>query len=120
MKSTWSDQPAQSLGPRAGAEPAPGKFAERLKRIRIKRKLTQAELARAAGMQPSAIAHFEADRRKPGYDSLIALANGLMVSVDTLLGAELRTTAFRHEERLTARDRAHIQGIIDLMTDDKS
>lgn len=119
MKSIASDLPAKTLMPGTGLRLEADKFAERLKKIRMKRKLTQAELARMAGMQPSAIAHFEADRRKPGYDSLIALANGLMVSIDTLIGVEARTTAFRHEEMLSAKDRAHIQGIIDMMTEDK-
>lgn len=70
-------------------------------------------------MQPSAIAHFEGDRRKPSFDNIRALAQALNVSADYLLGAEAGATAFRNEENLSAADREHIQGIIDMMVNKK-
>jgi len=94
-------------------------FAERLRHIRDKRELSQSELARRAGMQPSAIAHFEADRRKPSFDNVRALAKALDVSADYLLGTTEATTAFRDEHRLSANDRVYVQGIIDMMIGSK-
>lgn len=65
-------------------------FKDRLRFIRERRKMSQSDLARAADMEPSAIAHFEAGRRKPGLDSLRALCKGAMVSADYLLGLSER------------------------------
>ena|SRR3569833_32354 len=97
----------------------PGSFGARLRKIREDRGLSQSELARQAGMQPSAIAHFEADRRKPSFDNAKALAQALEISADYLLGSNQATTAFRDEQKLSTRDRDYIQGIIDMMISKK-
>ena len=98
---------------------APKDFASRLRKTRETRELSQSELAREAGMQPSAIAHFEAGRRKPSFDNVRAFAKALKVSADYLLGAQAATTAFRDEDKLSAKDRLFIQNIIDTMIKDK-
>jgi transcriptional regulator with XRE-family HTH domain len=97
----------------------PVDFPTRLRKTRENRELSQSELAREAGMQPSAIAHFEAGRRKPSFDNVRALARALKVSADYLLGTQTATTAFRNEDRLSAKDRSFIQNIIDTMIKDK-
>lgn len=97
----------------------PPTFAARLKKQRENRELTQSDLARLAGLQPSAIAHFEAGRRKPSFDNVRSLAKALSISADYLLGSSAPTTAFRHEDKLSARDRDIIQGMIDSMTSKK-
>lgn len=97
----------------------PPTFAARLKSIRDDRELSQSELARLTGMQPSAIAHFEAERRKPSFDNVRALAKALNVSADYLLGTGNATTAFRDEKKLSAKDRDFIQGVIDTMVNKK-
>ena len=56
----------------------PADFASRLRHIREQRGVSQSELAREAGMQPSAIAHFEAGRRKPSFDNVRSLAKALI------------------------------------------
>jgi transcriptional regulator with XRE-family HTH domain len=94
-------------------------FASRLRKTRENRELSQSELAREAGMQPSAIAHFEAGRRKPSFDNVRALAKALKVSADYLLGTKDATTAFRDEDKLSTKDRLFIQNIIDTMLKDK-
>jgi transcriptional regulator with XRE-family HTH domain len=66
----------------------PTEFAERLRKIREEKGLTQAELAQRSGLQPSAIAHFEAGRRSPSLDNLRRLADALSVTLDYLLGRE--------------------------------
>src|SRR5690349_7017128 len=97
----------------------PLSFAYRLREMREKRELSQSELARDAGMQPSAIAHFEAGRRKPSFDNVRALARALKVSGDYLLGTQAATTAFRDEDKLSKNDRIFIQNLIDTMIKDK-
>lgn len=98
---------------------SPATFAERLKKIRDDRDLSQSDLARLAGMQPSAIAHFEADRRKPSFENVRALAKALSVSADYLLGMGAATTAFRDEAKLSVKDRELIQSVIDTMLSKK-
>jgi len=93
----------------------PTTFGARLREIRDKRELSQSDLARKAGMQPSAIAHFEADRRKPSFDNARALAKALDISADYLLGSNEATTAFRDEDKLSTKDRDYVQEIIDMM-----
>lgn len=101
-----------------GANEADG-FGARLTAAREARGLSQAELAKLAGLQPAAIGHFERDRRKPSFANVRALARALNISSDYLLGRsssmEGTTTAFRGEENLSHADREHIQMMIDLM-----
>jgi transcriptional regulator with XRE-family HTH domain len=90
-------------------------FAARLREVRERLGLSQAQLAERTGLQPSAIAHFEAERRKPSFDNVRRLAKALLISADYLLGVPT-VTAFRDEDKLTPDDRAHIQGLIDRFT----
>ena len=96
-------------------------FADRLQKIRDDRKLSQSDLARKAGLQPSAIAHFEAGRRRPSFANIRTLALALDVSTDYLLGAgQSGTTAFRNEEKLSDEDRKFIQDIINTRVQNKT
>jgi len=61
-------------------------FAHRLRVIRQRRDFSQSDLARAAGLEPSAIAHMEAGRRLPSYQTMRGLVLALDVSADFLLG----------------------------------
>ena len=97
----------------------PNNFASRIRKMRDDRKLSQSELAREAGMQPSAIAHFEAGRRKPSFNNVRALTKALKVTADYLLGTQVTTTAFRGEYKLTVKDRAFVQNVIDVMIKSK-
>ena len=94
-------------------------FGDRLAQAREKRELSQAELAKRAGLQAAAIGHFERGRRKPSFANVRALAKALNVSSDYLLGRtedmKGATTAFRGEEELTDADREHIQLMINVM-----
>ena len=64
------------------SQPFPG----RLRTARAKRALSQAGLAKRAGLQSSAISHFETGTRKPSFDNLRRLADALDVTTDYLLG----------------------------------
>lgn len=59
---------------------------ERLHVARRCKGWTQEELAQATGLQPSAIAHFEAGRRTPSVSNLRKLSIALNMSCDWLLG----------------------------------
>ena len=47
---------------------------------------TQADLAKATGLQPAAVSHFETGSRLPSVPNLVRLAKALRVSTDWLLG----------------------------------
>lgn len=61
-------------------------FWERLKQARADRGWTQRELARRAGMHPTAISHFENGAREPSLRNLVALIEALRVKAKVLLG----------------------------------
>jgi transcriptional regulator with XRE-family HTH domain len=65
---------------------SPDIFSQRLRAGRELRELNQAELARRAGLQASAVSHFETGARKPSFDNLKRLADALDVTTDYLLG----------------------------------
>ena len=60
--------------------------SERLVLLRKSRSLTQKQLASEMQLSELAIQHYEAQRRKPAFDVLIALADFFDVSLDYLVG----------------------------------
>jgi transcriptional regulator with XRE-family HTH domain len=62
-----------------------GRLAEGLRRQRIERGLTQTEMARLAGVSPSAVSQVETGHRGLALDTLLTLSDALGVSIDTLL-----------------------------------
>lgn len=74
--------------PRLHEERALGRLARGLSGVRAQRHLTQADLARLAGVSASAISQAEAGRRGLSLDTVVRLADQLQVSIDSLLGNE--------------------------------
>jgi len=87
-------------------------FSERLKAARERRGLSQVELAKKAGLQPTAISHFETAGRSPSFDNLRRLSDALSVSTDYLMGRSdneemvgpSADSLFRDMEKLSAED----------------
>ncbi|MFP5377534.1 MAG: helix-turn-helix domain-containing protein [Acidimicrobiia bacterium] len=67
-------------------ERALGRLARGLELLRKQRNLSQADLARLAGVTASAISQAEAGRRGLSLDTLLALSERLGVTIDQLLG----------------------------------
>jgi len=61
-------------------------FSRRLKEIRERRGWNQSELANKAGLQATAISHFETGGRVPSFENMRRLADALNVSIDYLTG----------------------------------
>jgi transcriptional regulator with XRE-family HTH domain len=88
-------------------------FPQRLQALREKRGLSQEELAKRAGLQGTAISHFETGTRKPSFDNLRRLADALETTVDYLMGRTSDPAAvvtegdqlFRDFEHLTTEER---------------
>ena len=63
-------------------------FAEQVRKKREALGLSQSELARMLGTDPSHVAHYEAGRREPTFGNSVSMAKALGVSMDYLAGNE--------------------------------
>lgn len=84
-------------------EAALGRLGRGLAQLRRERHLSQADLARIAGVTPSAISQAESGRRGLALDTLLVIAEQVGVSLDTLLSANPATgyVVVRHDRRVT-------------------
>ena len=86
--------------------------------------MSQVELAKATGLPPTSIAHFEGGGRKPSFDSLRKLANALNVTTDYLLGrvdepdmAQAADPLARHGAKLTEENRWLAEDFMRMLAD---
>ena len=63
-------------------------FGNTLKTLRLRKNMTQAQLAQKLGLTKSVISAYETGLRLPSYDILIHIARIYNVSTDYLLGIE--------------------------------
>lgn len=63
-------------------------FGNALKTLRLRKNMTQAQLAQKLGLTKSVISAYETGLRLPSYDILIHIARIYNVSTDYLLGIE--------------------------------
>lgn len=87
-------------------------FSKRLYELRVRKDLTQEELAKGVGTSRSAIANYEQGKRQPSFDMLDTIADFFNVDVDFLLGGE-RTTRIltsSQEQIVTIMDALNEQG----------
>lgn len=63
-------------------------FGNTLKTLRLRKDITQAQLANKLGLTKSVISAYETGLRLPSYDILIHIARIYNVSTDYLLGIE--------------------------------
>lgn len=63
-------------------------FKDRLREVRLKRGLTQGQLADAVGLKYQTISRLELGREKPTYETAIKLTKALDVSYDYLFGRD--------------------------------
>lgn len=61
-------------------------FAQRLREIRISKKITQKSVADYLKIKETSYQHYEYGKREPNYETLVKLANFFNVSSDYLLG----------------------------------
>lgn len=92
---------------------AASRLAEGLRRLRTERGMTQSEVARLAGVSPSAVSQAESGQRGLALETLLTLADALGISLDDLLG---RTPSAGYV--LARRDRIPPRrGIVALLDD---
>ncbi len=90
-------------------------FGDKLKALRIERKLTQKQLADQVGVTISTISSYESGSRYPSYDILISLSRIFHVSTDYLLGLEKAKTV--DVNGLSVREIEVIRRLISLLKD---
>ena len=79
-------RPMATRSPRGKGKTFAEEFGERLKAARDRRKLTQEEVAEAAGLQASRLSEYESGRLAPQLERAAKLAAALGVSLDELVG----------------------------------
>ena len=100
-------------------------FKDRLRAARDGlRGMSQAELAKATGLPPSSIAHFEGGTRKPSFDNLRKLATALNVTTDYLLGrvddpdmASAADPLYRYGTKLTEQNRVLAEDFMRMLAE---
>lgn len=65
------------------------KYGNRIAELREKKGWTQEELAASIGITRAALSHYEKNRRKPDFETLMQLADIFEVSIDYLIGRTL-------------------------------
>ena len=109
---------AKSNAARRRSKPATSRiFRERLRAARDRWGWTQSDLARAAGLQPSALSHYESGARRPSFTNLSRLAAALEVSTDYLVGHERKAPAGGDDlaaqiARLRPADRETVRALV--------
>jgi transcriptional regulator with XRE-family HTH domain len=94
-------------------ERAIGRLADGLRELRTTRRLSQSDVARIAGVSPSAISQAESGYRGLGLDTVIAIAEGFGVSLDHLLEAPTNPGyVIARRDRTTSR-----RGVTSLLDD---
>lgn len=81
-----------------------------LKNLRVKKNLTQAQLAQKLGITKSVISAYETGLRLPSYDILIHIAKIFNVSTDYLLGVEKK-----HEIDLSGLSEEEVKALLALI-----
>lgn len=71
-------------------------MGERLRELRLRRKISQEEVAKHIGITRSAYSHYEINNRQPVYDTLIKLAAFFDVSLDYIIGGAQHTAPSDH------------------------
>lgn len=76
------------------------RFGDRLNSLRMERKISQAELAKALKVSKGTIGNYEASIRFPKREMLEAIADYFNVSMDYLMGYDNSIPEYDLEERL--------------------
>lgn len=67
-------------------------MGERLRALRLQKKISQGEVARYIGITRSAYSHYEINNRQPVYETLIKLSAYFDVSLDYIIGGSTGKT----------------------------
>ncbi|MBP3706048.1 MAG: helix-turn-helix transcriptional regulator [Clostridia bacterium] len=84
---------------------------EKIREIRLAKKMSQVELAKTLGVTKQSVSNWENDNIQPSIEMLVKIADALCVSTDYLLCREERR--FIDVTKLSEDTIQHIQFIVD-------
>lgn len=90
-------------------------IGERLKELRIAKKLSQDQVSQIIGVASSTVSLYEVELRQPPYDILIRFARLYRVSTDYILGIDDRRAIFA--DGLTEPEIEAIDTLVALMVE---
>lgn len=100
------------------------KIGQRIKEIRNKKGLQQAELAYRAGLTTSYTSHIETAQTKLSLPAIVKIANALSVSVDELLCDSLIEVKPVYDQRIANEladcDAAELQAFLEIIQTTKT
>ena len=85
-------------------------FGNRLKTLRLRENMSQAQLAQKLNLTKSVISAYETGIRLPSYDVLIHISKIFNVSTDYLLGQE-----HKYEVDLSGLTNAEVHALLELI-----
>ncbi len=88
-------------------------FSQRLKRLRLDKHLTQAQVADRIGVTASMVSSYETDIRLPSFEVMVRIADLFGVTVDYLLCREDKR--FLDISTLTDEEAAVVCGMIEVL-----
>ncbi len=93
-------------------------LSEKLKMLRLEKKLKQNQVAEIIGVSASVVSTYETGLRQPSYDVLIKLASLYRVSLDYLFGRTSKKSLDVSE--LNDEEAALISSLVTIFTDHAS
>ena len=88
-------------------------FGKRIRAWRLELGLTQNEIGKRAGIDPSAIAHYESGRRTPSFESIVRLARAFDVTIDSFFGIENTQPRIKNLSQLDLKEVEIVQRVVD-------
>ncbi len=98
-------------------------FGERIKGLRIEKKMTQQELGNIVGLTSTGISYWESGKAVPNFETLVKISNFFGVSVDYLTGKDdidkdnKEMILFRKAEQVNEKDKEKLYSIIESTID---
>lgn len=86
-------------------------FNEKLRQIRLAKKISQVELANLLGVTKQSVSNWENDNIQPSIEMLVKISNILCVSCDYLLGIDNKR--YLDVTELSEEEIQHLQFIVD-------
>lgn len=85
-------------------------FNLKLRRLRKKFKMTQAQLAKKLGISPSTIGMYEQGRREPDSEMLLKISNLFGVSVDFFLESKALKRRNKNAQEIASKVKSILKG----------
>lgn len=92
-------------------------LSEKIRQIRLAKKISQVELAEMLGVTKQSVSNWENDNIQPSIDMLVKIAKALSVSTDYLL--DINNARCLDVSKLTETEIQHIQAIINDLTNNR-